>query len=329
MHVQSAWETTLLGWATMALETGTHPVHAVQPDARSMDAAYAACSRLTSHHSRTFFLASALLPADKRQAVRALYAFCRLTDDTVDAAGGSAQARRVALEKWRDESLEQHPVDGSDLSSMVARAWFDARVRYHVPVGYAQQLIDGVARDLIQPRYESFDDLAAYSYGVAATVGLMAMHIIGFAGQDALPYAVRLGVALQMTNILRDVGEDWRAGRLYLPSEELAAFNLSEDDIMHMAATGNIMQPWRSFMRFQIQRNRQLYDHGVPGIALLNRDGRFAIGAAADLYRAILNEIEANDYDVFTQRAHVSRIGKLRRLPAIWWRSRRNKPLNA
>ncbi|MEO8392138.1 MAG: squalene/phytoene synthase family protein, partial [Chloroflexota bacterium] len=134
----------------------------------------------------------------------------------------------------------------------------------------------------------------------------------------ALPYAVKLGVALQMTNILRDVGEDWQAGRLYLPQEELAAFHLTEADI----GRGQSGARWRDFMRFQIERTRRLYDEAEPGIAMLNPDGRFAISAAADLYRAILTDIEAHDYDVFSRRAHIGAVGKLARLPRIWRKSR-------
>jgi phytoene synthase len=121
-----------------------------------------------------------------------------------------------------------------------------------------------------------------------------------------------------MTNILRDVGEDWRAGRLYLPQEELRAFNLGESDIRQ----GSVTPRWREFMRFQIARNRQLYAEALPGITLLDSDGRFAIGAAAELYRAILATIEKNDYDVFNRRAFVSTWGKLRRLPGIYYRAR-------
>src|SRR5690606_24962805 len=113
----------------------------------------------------------------------------------------------------------------------VPLAWADTQARYRIPQGYADPLIRGVARDLTQNRYHSFAELADYAYGVASTVGLMSMHIIGFTGRDAVPYAVKLGVALQLTNILRDVGEDWRAGRLYLPLDELAAFGLDEADI--------------------------------------------------------------------------------------------------
>jgi phytoene synthase len=153
---------------------------------------------------------------------------------------------------------------------------------------------------------------------VAATVGLMSMHIIGFASSGAIPYAIRLGVALQLTNILRDVAEDWRAGRLYLPAEELAAYGLTEADVAAAQVDGR----WRAFMRFQIARNRRLYAEATPGIGLLNPDGRLAVAAAATLYRAILDDIEAHDYDVFSRRAHVSAWGKLRQLPALWWHSR-------
>jgi phytoene synthase len=199
----------------------------------------------------------------------------------------------------------------------VAVAWADTRARYEIPQGYGDQLLAGVSRDLVQTRYQTFDDLVTYAYGVASTVGLMSMHIIGFSNADAVAYAIKLGVALQITNILRDVAEDWQRGRVYLPQEELALFGLTEDDL----DKGRVDNRWRRFMRFQIERNRQLYEEAWPGIALLNKDGRFAIAAAAELYRAILDDIEAHDYDVFSRRAHVSKWGKLRMLPGIWWRS--------
>jgi 15-cis-phytoene synthase len=179
-------------------------------------------------------------------------------------------------------------------------------------------LIEGCGRDLYQARYDTFSDLAEYAYSVASTVGLMAMHIVGFVGVEAVPYAVRLGVALQITNILRDVGEDWRNGRLYLPQEELNQFKVKESDI----ANGIVTPEWREFMRYQIRRNRELYAESIDGISLLHPNGRFAIAAAAKLYEAILLDIEAHDYDVFNRRASISTLGKVKRLPAIWWFSR-------
>ncbi len=145
----------------------------------------------------------------------------------------------------------------------------------------------------------------------------MSMHIIGFSGVAAVPYAIKLGVALQLTNILRDVAEDWRAGRVYLPAEDLRAFDISEDDIAH----GRVTERWRALMHFQITRARQFYAQSWPGVAMLHGDGRFAVAAASSLYEAILDDIEAHRCDVFSRRAHVSALGKAARLPLIWWRA--------
>lgn len=308
-----SWEHQLLAWAQEPLQT-LKLSHHVKADSGLLEIAYEHCAEMTRHHSKTFYLASGLLPRDKRRAARALYAFCRVTDDLVDRNNGEDALE--LLQEWQAKVSSHHP-DGSDL---VALAWADARARYRIPAGYAEQLIQGVARDMQQQRYATFADLAEYSYGVASTVGLMAMYIVGFESEDAVPYAVKLGVALQLTNILRDIGEDWRAGRLYLPEDELRKFGLTEADI----AAGTKDEPWQAFMAFQIARNRQLYDEAQAGIAMLNPDGRFAIGAAAGLYRAILDDIEARQGDVFQYRAHVSTAGKLWRLPGIWWQSMRS-----
>lgn len=341
LQAPPTWEAMLLDWAYTALDTRTtERLHALSDThSERLRAAYDLCEAVTRYHSRTFYAASGLLPEEKRRAVRALYAFCRVTDNLVDQAG-TVERRRAALNSWRALSLNG---DTSSIGEgglcwwaiptelngempdpeLVALAWADARARFQIPVGYAEQLIDGVARDLDQTRYATFDDLAAYSYGVASTVGLMAMHIIGFAGEQALPYAVKLGVALQMTNILRDVAEDWHAGRVYLPQEELDLYGLCEADVERMANGAAPDTRWNAFMRFQIERNRSLYAEGTQGIALLDHKGRFAIAAAAELYCAILRDIERHRYDVFSRRAHVSTVGKMRRLPVIWWKSTR------
>lgn len=312
LQVPNTWEYRLLTWAEEALNSGA-PGH-IQADNDLLDAAYQHCEEMTRQHSRTFFMASSLLPLPKRRAARALYAFCRITDDIVDEYPDRDQAC-TRLEEWRQRVTAAHP----PANDPVALAWADASARFSIPRGYAEQLIDGVARDLNHTRYTTFGELAEYSYGVASTVGLMAMHIIGFSGEDALPYAVRLGVALQVTNILRDVAEDWQSARLYLPQEELEAFGLTED----IFERGIVTPEWRNFMRYQIERNRRLYVESRDGIAMLDRDGRFAIMAASDLYAAILDDIEDHDYDVFSRRAHINTLGKLSRLPGIWRRSRR------
>ncbi len=313
--VQQSWENRLLLWAEEALNTQS-PHTMLDVDSSLLAAAYHHCDTVTKFHSRTFYMASSLLPEDKRRAARALYAFCRVTDDIIDRPEDPS-ARQQKLEEWRRIVSAQNPPE----DELVALAWADTRRRFNIPQGYCDQLIEGVASDLTKTCYENFDALAEYSYGVASTVGLMAMHIIGFRAENALPYAVKLGVALQVTNILRDVAEDYRCGRLYLPQDELKAFGICESDI----AQGRVTPQWREFMRFQIDRNRKLYEDSWQGIALLNPDGRLAISAAADLYKAILRDIENNHYDVFSRRAHVSLVGKLARMPRIWWRSKRAK----
>jgi phytoene synthase len=315
MQLQThAWEHALLSLAHEARQA-TSVANKLRVDARVLADAYAHCEALIAEHSRSFLLASALLPPAKRRAVRALYAFCRTTDDIVDRA---TELRMERLTLWREQVLSVNPNEADP----VALAWTHACLQYNVPVRYAEQLIDGVARDLVVTRYETFEDLAAYCYGVASTVGLMSMHIVGYAGPQALPYAIKLGVALQLTNILRDVAEDWHAGRVYLPQSDLARFGLSEADIAQGVATGVVSPTWQAFMRYQIERNRRLYREATPGIQLLDRDGRFAIAAAAELYGAILDDIAAHGYNVFTRRGHVGTLGKLSRLPGIWWRSR-------
>jgi phytoene synthase len=309
----NTWETRLLSFASEARYSPASVSHRLTYDNCLLKRAYAHCAALTAQHSRSFYLASGLLPAEKRQAARSLYAFCRVTDDIVDRPGDDAEA---TLMSWRRRALE--PSLARD--DLVAIAWADTHSRYHIPLRYAEQLIEGVAQDIHQTRYDSFGELATYCYSVASTVGLMSMHIVGFTDPRATLYAIKLGVALQLTNILRDVGEDWQAGRVYLPQDELTAFGLSPADL----AVHRVDDRWRAFMRFQIARTRQLYAEAWPGLAFLKPDGRLAIAAAADIYRAILDDIETHDYDVFNRRAYVSTWGKLRRLPRLWWQSRRN-----
>lgn len=309
------WENTLLAWAVEPLLEKV--AHHTQPMASNplLDKAYEHCKHITRHYSRTFYMASRLLPKDKQRAVHALYAMCRITDDIVDHAEKIDTDPRATLEDWYQRLSHQK----ATIHHPVVLAWTDAKAKFAIPQSYVRQLVDGVAQDMQETSYQTFDDLAKYSYGVASTVGLMAMHITGYASKDAIPYAVKLGVALQITNILRDIGADWRNGRVYLPQEELNAYGLSNDSLR----SGQVNDNWREFMRFQIDRNRELYAESLPGIQYLNTDGQFAIAAAAELYQAILTDIEANDYDVFSRRARVSTAGKLSQLPTIWWRNYR------
>ncbi len=305
-----SWEQKLVDMAYRALKSHiiTKPV---KFDKNSLAQAYYYCESITKKHSKTFYLASSLLPFEKRRSVRALYAFCRTSDDIVDRSNENPKSR---LNEWKKRALS----DNLSQDDPIAIAWADTRFRFTIPVGYAEQLIDGVEMDLKLNRYNTFDELVEYCYSVASTVGLMVMHIIGFSDISAINYAIKLGVALQLTNILRDVREDYVVGRIYLPQNELSDFGLEEKNI----AESLIDDRWRAFARFQIERNRILYRESLPGIKMLDPDGRFAISAAAELYRAILEDIEAHDYDVFNRRAFVSNWNKLKKLPGIWWRSK-------
>jgi len=313
MQAQANWESQLLALAGHIPHPTPRPFFSYWAGDAGLHSAYQRAEKITKSHSKSFHFASALLPEEKRSAVRALYAFCRTVDDIVDEIE-SQKDRDFELDYWRNII---HTASCPD-DDPVAAAWADTLTRYHIPRHYALQLIDGVARDLTQSGYQTFEELATYCYGVASTVGLMAMHIIGFQTHEAIPFAIKLGVALQMTNILRDISEDYRNGRLYLPREELAFYDIRESDI----AEGKVNTAWRQFMRFQIGRTRQLYQESWPGVAMLEREGRLATGAASVFYNGILDEIERNDYDVFTRRASLSVLGKISRFPALWLKIR-------
>ncbi len=301
--MQASWEHRLIELAEFTPHPRTQPLFSYWAGDAALQKAYRRCAAITREYSKSFHLASAFLPEEKRSAVRALYAFCRTVDDVVDQP--TAATREASLDYWR---RQVQAVSEPDQGDPVAAAWGDTLLRYHIPRHYALQLIDGVARDLTQTRYAAFDDLSTYCYGVASTVGLMSMHIVGFESNEAILYAIKLGVALQMTNILRDVGEDYRQGRVYFPRDEMDDFGISECTL----ASGVVTDKWRDFMRFQIARTRDLYAQAWPGIRMLEREGRLAIAAAGGLYRGILDEIERNDYDVFSKRASVSGWSKIR-----------------
>jgi 15-cis-phytoene synthase len=317
------WERALIEKANEGMDSGISSFDITLTSQAALTGAYRECRRLTAHHSRSFYLASALLPLEMQRAMHALYAFCRTADDIVDHPGPDPQA---ALQALRVQTELENPIQKDPKTpslpgfrdDLVLLAFADARRRFNIPSGLAVQLLEGVSRDLHPVRFESFEEMTVYAYGVASTVGLMSMHITGFSGRQAVPYAIRLGVALQITNILRDVGEDIRSGRIYLPAEELDHFGIRTDDLVE----GRVDDRWRKFMSFQIQRNRRLYEKSLTGIKLLHPDGRLAVAAAADFYAAILDDIEAHDYDVFNHRAHLSAWDKLTRLPGLLWQVR-------
>ena len=260
-------------------------------------------------HSRTFFFATSLLPRVKRRAIHALYAFCRATDDLVDRQNASLED----VTAWREKL--HLPLDIQD--NPMLRTWHLTREAYQVNPQYQEELIDGVARDIAFTPFTTWEDLSGYCYQVASTVGLLSIPIIGLADgytfEDAAPYAIQLGIALQLTNILRDVGEDLEKGRIYLPQADLASFSLTLEDIRCKTCDERFI----ALMKYEIARARNLFDDSLPGIALLHRSVRLAVTAAALVYRAILDEIETMAYRVYDQRAFTSNWQKIRMLPGL------------
>lgn len=288
----------------------------------------AECARITLAHARTFSLASKLLPAGKRRAAYALYAFCRVADDLVDQADhGNLAALRVQLDAYRDEL--QAALDGRPSGPIFRELAWVTRA-YDVAPDPLFELLDGVGRDLEAHRYESWAELEQYCEGVASSVGEMCTYVFGVPAGPALrtkaiQYARTLGTAMQLTNILRDVGEDAHRGRCYLPAEDMARFGLTPQDVLTCGASLVREPGWARLMAFEVSRARALYEAAMPGIALLAADAQRCAAACATGYAGILTAIEAQGYDTISTRA---RIGRLARVGILWnaWRYRAPTP---
>lgn len=315
---------------TLATHDGVH-LDGVRPgDVQPDDAR--ACGRIVREHARTFWTASLFLPAAKRRAAFALYAFCRLADDLVDvAAVGDAPAGArslAAYERRLEAALAGRPADAvfRELAGVVRC--------YAVPPDVLRELLAGIARDLAPARYRDWAELGRYCEGVASTVGEMCTHVFGVPGgpaarDRALRYARTLGVAMQLTNILRDVGEDARRGRCYLPEDELAAAGLSVREVLDAGDAADrafAADPrWTGLMRAQVARARALYAAAAPGIRLLAPDTQRCAAACATGYAAILAAIERRRYDTLSARA---RVGAAERGAILWrvWRGADDRP---
>lgn len=294
---------------------------------RAADADFRECEQITRAHARTFSLASKLLPPDKRRAAYALYAFCRVADDLVDQSeSGDLDRLATQLDEYRAQlHLALRGRATGPVFREVARV---VRV-FGVSPAPLFELLDGVGRDLVITSYASWADLEAYCQGVASSVGEMCTYVFGVsAGLDlqrhAIAYARTLGTAMQLTNILRDVGEDARRGRCYLPAADLARFGLTTDDVLANRALPSDPR-WRALMQYEIGRARALYAAATPGIALLTPDSQRCASACATGYAAILTAIEAQEFDTISARAS---IGGIARMGILWnaWRFRAESP---
>ncbi|MGQ4647893.1 15-cis-phytoene synthase CrtB [Lyngbya aestuarii] len=287
---------------------------------------YEFCRQITAKYSKTFYLGSLLMPEEKRRAIWAIYVWCRRTDELVDGPQ-CASTTPETLAQW-EQQLESifagQPIDDLDV------ALVDTLQRFPMEIQPFRDMIAGQRMDLYRSRYETFEELSLYCYRVAGTVGLMSSPVLGFdtscspapwdhylEEDEPVAEAIALGIAKQLTNILRDVGEDARRGRIYLPLEELALFNYTEKDLFN----GVVNESWRELMRFQIHRARKYYYQAERGIRGLSRDSRWPVWASLMLYRGILDVIEYNQYDVFSQRAYVPRARQLLYLPVAWLRA--------
>lgn len=292
----------------------------------SVEDAYELCRRVTAQYSKTFYMGTLLMAPEKRRAIWAIYLWCRRTDELVDGPQAQFTSEKT-LDRW-EAQLESVfagcPVDDEDV------ALVDTLEKFPLDIQPFRDMIAGQRMDLHRNRYHTFEDLELYCYRVAGTVGLMSTTVMGIDTDlqtapwnsqttiDPTPQAIALGIANQLTNILRDVGEDARRGRIYLPLEDLEKFNYTEADLM----AGVVDDRWRALMQFQIERARQFYVEAEQGISLLSADARWPVWAALDLYRQILDVIEENGYDVFTQRAYVPSFRKLLTLPGALLKAR-------
>jgi 15-cis-phytoene synthase len=265
----------------------------------TVDQAYAEVERITRRRARNFSYGIMLLPKPKRRAIAAVYAFAREVDDIADDPSLTDTEKQARLGDLR-ERIEHHP--GAD-AMLVALA--DARGRYPIPASALHDLIEGGLQDTEQRRYASFEELHGYCRRVAGAVGVACVAVYG---ADEPQRAETLGVALQLINIIRDVREDWELGRVYLPLDELGAFDVSEDDI----AYGRCTDEWRGLMAHEAARARRFLAEGRTLLPLLDRRSAACVAAFANLYAATLDKIEERGFDVFSGPPRLSSLTKLR-----------------
>ncbi len=280
--------------------------------------AYAHCRMITRVHAKTFYMATRFLPNHKQRSIFAIYGLCRYLDDLVDEAEDLIHNHQIShLEIYeRLDVFKKNLIDaykGVDQNDPILIAFSDTLNRFDISLELPLLLLDGVKMDLTKSRYKTFDELYDYSYKVASVVGLMTSEVFGYKDDEALNYAADLGIAMQLTNILRDVGEDLRRDRIYLPAEELREFDISEESLR----SGHMSDEFIRFMKFQIERARNYYNRADKGIDMLNRDSRLPVLLARENYSRILDKIVENKYNVFDQRAYLNSTEKLSILPRV------------
>jgi phytoene synthase len=274
----------------------------------SLPECYELCRRVQRDHSRTYYFSTSLFPKEVRPHVHALYAFMRYADELVDNPGITTLEEQLAdLEAFEEETLAA--VAGEYVpSNPVLRAFANTVLLRGIRPGLIEAFMRSMKMDTRVFRYSTYEDLEEYTYGSAAVVGLMMCRVLGATAEVASPHAEALGVAMQLTNFLRDVKEDWARGRVYLPLEDLRRFGYAEEEL----GRGLVDQRFIGLMRFEVSRTRMLYRVAEEGMRYIPCGRRYPVIVALRLYEAILGRIEARGYDVFSRRAETSLSYKLR-----------------
>ena len=293
-----------------------------------LDQAYEICRKETQQWAKTFYLGTLLLPQEKRKAIWAIYVWCRRTDEIMDSVEASTKSQDELsdnLDEWEENTKN---VFKGNIKSELDAVLLDTIEKYPQSIQPYLDMIDGQRMDLNKFRYKNFDELKLYCYRVAGTVGLMTQNVMGIdsaytsAPWSAMPdpseAAIALGIANQLTNILRDVGEDRQRGRIYLPQADIEKFNYSEEELLQ----GKINKQWKSLMNFQLTRAREWFEKSEDGIKWLSTDARWPVWTSLRLYRGILDSIERLDYDVFNNRAFVKNSVKALEIPISFLISR-------
>jgi 15-cis-phytoene synthase len=269
-------------------------------DSHAIEQSYRYCRSVARSRARNFYYSFLLLGGQQRKAMCALYAFMRYCDDLSDEPGAS----RAVLERWRAETEEA--LEGRFSGHPVWPAFHHTVRRFGIPHQYFRDMIDGVTSDLEPRRFATFDQLYRYCYQVASVAGLATIHIFGFDTRSALPLAEKCGVAFQLTNILRDIAEDAANGRVYLPSEDLRRFGVSEEELAGGAGGPRLVE----LLRFEADRARAYYRESEPLLELIHPRSRPALWALIAIYSGLLERIERRGYDVFSRRVRLSALNK-------------------
>ena len=263
---------------------------------------YAECKRLNAQHGKTYYLATLLLPPAKRPFVHALYGFARYADEIVDdlASTLSDTEKAESLQNWGSSVLSD--IKAGRSHDHIGAALVDTVKRFNIPISYFEAFLKSMQMDLTITQYQSYEDLMEYVYGSAAVIGLQMLPILGTLSDEAYVAAEKLGVAFQLANFIRDVGEDLDRGRIYLPLQELAKHGVTSQMLEERTLTPEI----KSALKEQIARVRRLQAEAASGIKLLAPESRACIEAASELYCGIVDEVEKIDYEIFKKRAKAS-----------------------